>query len=53
VIDLGDRRWLALGGGAWRAARPGASRIDIGPSVMLRLPIEVRTVAVTLDWHSA
>jgi hypothetical protein len=51
VIDLGERRWLALGDRAWGAAQPGASRIDIGPSMMLRLSIEARTVAMTLDWR--
>jgi hypothetical protein len=51
AIDLGEGRSLAFGGGVWGAAQPGASRIDVGPSAVLRLPIEGRTVAVALDWR--
>ncbi|HEY0271076.1 MAG TPA: hypothetical protein VGC10_08820 [Sphingomonas sp.] len=51
AIDLGGGRSLAPGGGVWAAAQPGASRIDIGPSLVLRLPVEKRTVALALDWR--
>lgn len=51
AIDLGGGTSLALGGGAWGAAQPGASRLDLGPSVVLRLPIEHHAVAVALDWR--
>ncbi|WP_454885944.1 hypothetical protein [Sphingomonas oryzagri] len=51
AIDLGGGASLAFGGGVWGAAQPGASRLDIGPSVVLRLPVEHRTVAIALDWR--
>lgn len=51
AIDLGGGKSLAIGGGAWGAAQPGASRLDIGPSVVLRLPVERHAVAVALDWR--
>jgi len=51
AIDLGAGKSLAMGGGAWGAAQPGASRLDLGPSVVLRLPVEHRTVAIALDWR--
>jgi hypothetical protein len=51
AIGLGGDTSLALGGGAWGAAQPGAARLDVGPSVVLRLPVEHHTVAVALDWR--
>lgn len=51
AIDMGDGRSLAIGGGVWGAAQPGAARLDIGPSVVLRLPVEHRAVAIALDWR--
>lgn len=50
-IALGGGKSIALGGGVWGAAQPGASRLDIGPSIVIRLPVERRTVAVALDWR--
>lgn len=50
-IDMGGGTSLAIGGGLWGAAQPGASRLDIGPSAVLRLPVEHRSVAVALDWR--
>jgi hypothetical protein len=51
AIDIGSGRSLAVGGGAWGAAQPGATRLDIGPSVVLRMPVEHHAVAVALDWR--
>lgn len=51
AIDLGGGRSLAVGGGLWAAAQPGASRVDIGPSAVLRLPVSGRTMALALDWR--
>jgi hypothetical protein len=51
AIDLGHGTSLAVGGGAWGAAQPGASRLDVGPSVVLRLPVDHHVVAVALDWR--
>jgi hypothetical protein len=40
---------LSLGAGAWAAAQPGAARVDIGPSLSLRLPkLHARLSA---DWR--
>ncbi|WBO22521.1 hypothetical protein [Sphingomonas abietis] len=50
-IALGGNMSLAIGGGAWGAAQPGATRIDIGPSATLRLPVAHHAVAVALDWR--
>jgi len=50
-IDMGGGTSLAIGGGLWGAAQPGASRLDVGPSAVLRLPVEHRSVAVALDWR--
>jgi hypothetical protein len=51
AIDLGAGRSLALGGGLWAAAQPSVSRVDIGPSAVLRLPVNGRTIALALDWR--
>jgi hypothetical protein len=51
AIDLRGGKSLAVGGGAWGAAQPGASRLDIGPSIVLRLPMERHAVAIALDWR--
>lgn len=51
AIGVGDGETLALGGGLWGAAQPGASRVDIGPSAVLRLPVAHRTMAIALDWR--
>ena len=52
ALDLGDGRTLTLGAGAWGAAQPDAARLDAGPSAVLRLPIERRTIAVALDYRA-
>jgi hypothetical protein len=40
---------FSLGAGVWAAAQPGASRLDIGPTVTLRLPQLGATVSA--DWR--
>jgi hypothetical protein len=40
---------LSLGAGIWGAAQPGASRLDIGPSLNLRLP-QMRA-SLSADWR--
>lgn len=52
ALDLGDGRSLTLGVGAWGAAQPHAARLDAGPSAVLRLPIEHRTLALALDYRA-
>ena len=51
AIDLGNGRSLAIGGGIWGAAQPGAARLDAGPSAVLRMPVAGRFLAVALDWR--
>ena len=41
---------VKAGLGAWAAAQPGVSRIDIGPSLAVR-PIASRDVTINLDWR--
>lgn len=42
---------LDVGAGAWGAAQPGASRLDIGPSMALRVPVAGSAIRATLDWR--
>jgi len=51
AIGMGRGWSLALGGGLWGAAQPGAARLDVGPSAVLRLPVAHHTVALALDWR--
>lgn len=47
-VPLGRMR---LGAGAWAAAQPGLSRLDLGPQASLRLPLAGRNVAIAADWR--
>ena len=40
---------LSLGAGAWGAAQPGVSRLDVGPSALLRMP--TLGAAISADWR--
>lgn len=40
-----------VGGGTWGAAQPGASRLDVGPSLSYRLPVARNTVRIEADWR--
>jgi hypothetical protein len=51
AIDLGGGVTLAPGGGLWGAAQPGAERLDVGPSAVLRLPVVGHAMSVALDWR--
>lgn len=42
---------LKVGGGAWGAAQPGATRVDVGPQATLRLPIGEAAVTLAADWR--
>lgn len=48
-LPAGER--VRLGAGAWAAAQPGVSRLDLGPQAALRLPVAGRTVTVAADWR--
>lgn len=53
ALSLGDRgATLTLGLGVWGAAQPGAARVDAGPSAVLRVPIEGRTISGALDYRA-
>lgn len=42
---------LSIGAGAWGAIQRDASRLDIGPSVTLTLPVARQPLRVALDWR--
>ena len=42
---------LAVGAGLWGAAQRDATRLDVGPSVTLGVPIRGRSVRMALDWR--
>lgn len=42
---------LSAGGGAWAAAQPGASRVDVGPRAQLRWHQGPVRPVVSLDWR--
>lgn len=48
-LPLGER--ARLGAGAWAAAQPGLSRLDLGPQASLSLPVAGRAVTVAADWR--
>ena len=50
-LPLDDRGILAVGAGAWAAAQPGTSRLDVGPSLSVRVPVADRSIRVSADWR--
>jgi hypothetical protein len=50
-LSLPMNEKLRLGAGAWAAAQPGLSRLDLGPQASLRLPVAGRAVTVAADWR--
>lgn len=42
---------LSLGLGAWGAAQPGASRVDLGPQASYRLPVLDRRARLSAEWR--
>ncbi len=50
VVAVGGTK-LDLGIGGWGGAQRGATRLDIGPTAAVRLPIAGRTIRLTLDWR--
>ena len=42
---------LDVGAGAWAAGQRGATRVDVGPSLGLRLPVAGRDVRLSVDWR--
>jgi hypothetical protein len=50
-VQVAPRTTLSMGGAAWGAAQPSASRVDIGPEAVLRLPAAQGTVRLSLSWR--
>lgn len=42
---------LEMGAGAWGADQPGASRLDVGPSISYRLPVASIPMRIEADWR--
>lgn len=43
---------MGVGVGAWGAAQTGAERLDLGPTLGLKLPMGSRSARLTLDWRA-
>jgi hypothetical protein len=50
-LALSGGKRLVIGAGAWGAAQPGASRLDIGPRAALSVPVAGATVTGAIDWR--
>lgn len=50
-VALGGGVDLLAGAGAWGAAQPGATRLDLGPHAALRIPTAGASIAVAVDWR--
>jgi len=43
---------VALGASVWGGAQPGLARLDVGPSVTIRVPIGGATVRIAPEWRA-
>ncbi len=50
-VRVAEATRLELGIGAWGAAQRGASRLDLGPSATLVLPLEWRAIRIGVQWR--
>jgi hypothetical protein len=50
-VRVAEATRIELGIGAWGAAQRGASRLDLGPSATLVLPLERRAIRVGVQWR--
>lgn len=50
LAEMG-RIHVDLGAGLWGAAQRGASRLDLGPSLAVAIPIGTRSVRLGVDWR--
>ncbi|MBV9839966.1 MAG: hypothetical protein JOY99_00265 [Sphingomonadaceae bacterium] len=48
---LGGGASLTVGGGVWGAAQPGAKRLDAGPQLALRAPVDHATLTIAADYR--
>jgi hypothetical protein len=44
-------RAIDLGVGAWGGTQPGVSRVDVGPTIGVALPVARRSVRLSIDWR--
>ena len=42
---------LSAGVGLWGAAQPGVARLDLGPQISLRLPVEGSSARISAEWR--
>ncbi len=52
ALPLGGSGRISLGAGAWAAAQPGVSRIDVGPGLRLRLPVQGQSMTLSAEWRT-
>jgi hypothetical protein len=45
------RAKLAVGAGVWGGAQPGASRVDVGPQLVLRVPVAHGGLRLGAEWR--
>lgn len=50
IALIGDTG-IDIGAGSWGAMQPGAARLDLGPSIGVRLPINDDNLRLSLDWR--
>lgn len=50
VVALGPAR-VAVGAGVWAGAQPGASRLDLGPQIVFRVPVTQGGLRLGAEWR--
>jgi hypothetical protein len=50
VATLG-RTQVDIGAGSWGAVQRGTGRVDVGPTMGMRVPVGTRAFRLTLDWR--
>ncbi len=50
TLPIDEERSFKLGAGAWAAAQPGVSRLDVGPQLSIKIP-GTRKLRLNADWR--
>ncbi|TZG27846.1 hypothetical protein [Sphingomonas montanisoli] len=50
-VRIDHKRAIIVGAGAWGAAQPGVSRLDVGPRIALALPVDRATVTLASEYR--
>lgn len=50
IVAIGEAK-VDLGLGGWGGAQRGAQRLDIGPSLGVRIPVAGKAIRASLDWR--